>query len=185
MQNSFSRVPSSKICVLVPDAQILGAAARMLVSILSTISNLTQLISCQYILREVVVRQGGSVASLLSLPHLSHSPCLVSSSAPPLSLPPPFEVRRALLLLACYYQGLTTIPLKLLPCRKKGAEIVSPPSGTNSSLPSKALIAAPYQDDLQHPNRAEKSQSSPFCQTLWGVNHLIMSVKLPSEGSSL
>lgn len=51
---------------------------------------------------------------------------------------------------------------------QKRAEIVSPPSGTNSSLPSKTSIAALYQEDLQHPNRAKKSQSGPFCPNVVG-----------------
>lgn len=167
MQNSFSRVPSSKISVLVPDAQILGRAARMLVSILSTISNLTQLISCQYILREVVVRQGGSVASLHSLPHLST--LLVSSRRPPLRLLP-LPLSRFAAPSCCWHvitQGSRPFLLSYSPAKKR-AEIVSPPSGTNSSLPSKTSIAALCRDDLRHPNRAKKSQSSPFCPSVVG-----------------
>lgn len=65
-------------------------------------------------------------------------------------------------------EGSRPFLLSYFPAKK--AEIVSPPSGTNSSLPSKASIAALYQDDLLHPNRAKKSQSSPFCPNVVDLN---------------
>lgn len=157
----------------------------MLVSILSTISNLTQLISCQYIFREVVVRQGGLVASLHSLPHLSNPPRLVSSPAPPISLSvPPLEVRRALLLLACYYQGLTTIPLKLLPCKKEHRlfpRLLIPTHHYLLKPPSLLYTQAIYDALIVQKNH----NPAHSAQALWAVNHLITSVKLLSEGLSV
>lgn len=187
MQNSFSRVPSSKICVLVPDAQILGGAARMLVSILSTISNLTQLISCQYILREVVVRQGGSVASL-HLPPFPPSSLQPSSSRlvvrPSALSSSPFP--RFAAPSCCWHvitQGSRPFLLSYFPC-KKGQRLfprLLVPTHHYLLKPPSLLYTGRIYDTLIVQKNHNPAHSA---QALWGVNHLIRSVKLPSEGPS-
>lgn len=100
-------------------------------------------------------RVGGSLhSSLISL--LVSSPLHLSPSGAPS---------------CCWHvitEGSRPFLLSYFPAKK--AEIVSPPCGTNSSLPSKASIGALYQDDLRHHNRAKKSQSSPFCPSVVDLN---------------
>ena len=110
-------------------------------------------------------RVGGSLhSSLISL--LVSSPLHLSPSGAP----------------SCCWHVITesSRPFLLSYFPAKKAEIVSPPCGTNSSLPSKASIAALYQDDLLHHNRQKNHNRAHSAQALWTLTHLITSVKLPS-----